>query len=68
MDYQNWKRPEELVSCPVLHMRNSTPQLMNELSVKLVKNPGLEFESPDAKFLLHQLIFLIALIRGRDID
>lgn len=34
MDYQNWKRPEELFSSPLLHMRNSAPQLMNELSVK----------------------------------
>lgn len=57
MGYQNWKRSEEFFSSPVLHMKNSKPQLnarLCQMSEKLV----LEFGSPDAKFLLNQLIFL----------
>lgn len=26
---QNWKEPEELLSCPVLYMRNSRLRLLN---------------------------------------
>lgn len=58
MDYQNWKRSEEFFSPPVLHMKNSKPQLMNARLCQMSEKLLLEFGSPDAKFLLNQLIFL----------
>lgn len=59
MGYQNWKRFEELFSFPVLHMRNSRPRLSEfQAQCQMSEKLGLEFESPDLKLLLNQLIFL----------
>lgn len=48
--YQNWKRPEESLRSPVLHTRNSKPQLLNAKLCQMSEKLGLEFGSPDAKF------------------